>query len=979
MVTGTKLRHQITEMGWKVCVTNGTQIGESGKVAKNSKAPGFMPWGSKPRICSHPSHIARYYKATLIPVLILTTIFVTLFATLLPESFVHLLAATSVSLSWEKVFGGSGADWLRCVQAAPDGGFVVVGAWNYTEAQGTSRGLIAKISSSGKVEWLKKIGSEKMTVFESVCVERDGFVAAGYTNRKGAGSFDAYLVKTDFGGNILWEKTIGQSKEEKLYSIRVVSDGYVAAGEATSRIAHGDTEAYLIKTNKKGTLLWEKFFGEDAHRDGAQIFEEVLPDIDGGFILCGYTAEALIGSIDVYMVKTDSSGKRLWEKSFGTRKTDMASSVIRVGGSYILAGVSSTRGMIWRVKNGGSLEWKKEMLNGYFHGLIRAVDGSAIAVGFASQPDGSIMGCAVSFDPSKGTKLWESALGGSPLSSIYCAANAADGGVALAGVSSSTALGAKVQDCYVAKLSFAITAPRLQSISPTSGTKGARVTLTGSGFGYSRLGTAFVKFGDVPATEYLEWSSEKIVVRVPDVLPGVVRVTVVLGGTVSNGVSFTVRELSGERSFYFAEGYVSDSFDAYLCLGNAGNADSKALVTLMFNGAPEMSKSVAVPGKSRVTLRLNDMLKEGTEFSILVRCESSLVFAERPMYFSYAALAGGEYWDGGHCVTGAPAPAVRWLFAEGTTRDEFDEWLTVMNPGRKKAHLTFRYMIEGEGEKEVKGEIAPRSRATFLVRDHIGSGKDASLLLESDLPVVAERPMYFRYGGYTGWSGGHCAVGVNWAESRWYFPEGTTRSGFDEWLCLQNPNEIPIRVNATYMLGEGQGENMLRSYEVRPKERLTVYVNKEVGFEKDVSILLLSDMPFVAERPMYFDYRGGGVGHWTGGHVIPGAMGLLKRSFFAEGYTGDGFEQWLCLMNPNETETGVRITYFDSHGGVTSRTVTIPARTRLTLSANADAGAGKEISTLVESDRPLICERPIYFNYAGRITGGHTVLGYGVD
>lgn len=945
-------------------------------MANFSKALVASRAGRRPGIPSHRSRI----DGNLIAVVSRLMILAVLCVTLLPASSPPLFAATPVSLSWERIFGGSGSDWLRYVQTAPDGGFVVAGAWNYSDDPlETTSGVIAKVSPSGKLEWLKKIGSEKMTVFESVCVESDGFVAAGYTNRKGAGRFDAYLVKIDFAGNIKWEKTIGKSGEERLNSICRVADGYVAAGEATSRIAHGDTEAYLIKVNKNGSLLWERFFGEDVHRDGTQVFEEVSPDADGGFVLCGYTVEAEIGSIDVYMVRSDSSGNRLWEKSFGTGKTDMASSVIRAGGAYILAGLSSNRAVIWRVKKGGSLEWKKEMLSGYFHGLIRALDGSALAVGFASQPDGSIRGYAVSLDPSKGTKLWDTTLGGAPLSSVYFAANAPDGGLALAGVSSSPALGAKGQDCYVAKLSFSIPAPRLETISPSSGTKGNLVVLGGSGFGYSRLTTSCVMFGEVAASEYQQWSSGKIVVKVPDIPPGVVRVTVVSGGIASNGLAFTVRELSDRRSFYFAEGYVSDGFDTYLCLGNAADADSEAVVTLMFNGAPEMSKRLNVPKKSRVTLRFNDFLKEGTEFSILVKCKSNLVFAERPMYFSYGARTGSERWDGGHCVTGAPAPSPKWFFAEGTTRDEFDEWLTVMNPGREKANLTFRYMIEGEGEKDLKGEIAPRSRATFLVRDHIGSGKDVSLLVESDLPVVAERPMYFRYGDYPGWSGGHCAVGVNWAERQFYFPEGTTRSGFDEWLCLQNPNETPITVNATYMLAEGQGENISRSYEVRAKERLTVFVNKEIGFEKDVSVLLSSDKPFVAERPMYFDYRGGGVGHWTGGHVILGAMGLSNRSFFAEGYTGEGFEQWLCLMNPNDKDANVRITYFDSHGGVTGKTVRVAARTRATLSANADAGGGKEISTLVESDRPVICERPIYFNYGGRITGGHTVLGYAVD
>jgi len=57
--------------------------------------------------------------------------------------------------------------------------------------------------------------------------------------------------------------------------------------------------------------------------------------------------------------------------------------------------------------------------------------------------------------------------------------------------------------------------------------------------------------------------------------------------------------------------------------------------------------------------------------------------------------------------------------------------------------------------------------------------------VHSSRPIVCERPMYFLYAG--AWSGGHCVTGVTAPATDWHFAEGTTREGFDEWLCLQNP------------------------------------------------------------------------------------------------------------------------------------------------------------------------------------------------
>lgn len=39
---------------------------------------------------------------------------------------------------------------------------------------------------------------------------------------------------------------------------------------------------------------------------------------------------------------------------------------------------------------------------------------------------------------------------------------------------------------------------------------------------------------------------------------------------------------------------------------------------------------------------------------------------------------------------------------------------------------------------------------------------------------------------------------------RYYFAEGTTRSRFNEWVCIQNPNESEIDVEIIYMLGTGE-------------------------------------------------------------------------------------------------------------------------------------------------------------------------------
>ena len=131
------------------------------------------------------------------------------------------LADSPPAISWQKAIGGSGTDWFRSVQVAPDGGYIAAGAWGYVDAdEGPTKGYLVKTNPAGEVEWQKTIGSQKKSVFHSVLAQSDGYVAAGYTNAKGSGGFDAYLVKTDPGGTIAWERTFGGTGDDRAYSVQ---------------------------------------------------------------------------------------------------------------------------------------------------------------------------------------------------------------------------------------------------------------------------------------------------------------------------------------------------------------------------------------------------------------------------------------------------------------------------------------------------------------------------------------------------------------------------------------------------------------------------------------------------------------------------------------------------------------------------------------------------------------------------------------
>jgi hypothetical protein len=525
--------------------------------------------------------------------------------------------------------------------------------------------------------------------------------------------------------------------------------------------------------------------------------------------------------------------------------------------------------------------------------------------------------------------------------------------------------------------------PTVTGVTPSTGIKGGNINITdlaGAGFIAPDYGAGTVN----PIVKLKKVGEADIdATNVSVVSPTRITCSFDLSGAAIGAWDVYVENPDGQGAtlvggfnvqpgFYFAEGYTGTGFQEYLCLANPCGKQAVATITYMFPDGTDQVQQLAVPARSRATVDVNAVVGPDKEVSCEVTSSSPMV-VERPIYFSYQGT-----WTGGHVVVGADTPSDTWYFAEGYTGPGFMEYVCVLNPGNSQADLQFRFQTQEEGEKVVENLAVPaNSRRTFSVNDLLGGSYQTSLELTSSQPVVAERPMYFDYGGTTGergWQGGHCVMGAADLSNEYYFAEGTTRSGFETWLTIQNPHDGAITVNATYHLGEGQGDTVNRSYEIAPNTRYTVLLEGEVGAGMDVSSRLSSAATFLAERPTYFSYRGA----WPGGHCVIGAPAPATEWLFAEGYTGDSnpFNTWLCLQNPGTENAQVQLTYYtQDQGALPPQDITVPAGTRVSLLLNDQVGGDYQLSFKVTSDKPIVAERPMYFDYNG-MTGGHTDLGY---
>jgi hypothetical protein len=239
------------------------------------------------------------------------------------------------SLEWTKYYGGSGGDNGYSVQQTCDGGYIIAG---YTDSYGEG-GLdfyLVKANSNGDMLWNKTYGGPGMDFGMSVHLTTDGgYIVSGFTDSFGAGSRDVYLVKTDSNGDLLWNKTYGGINIDVGRFVDETSDGcYIIAGYTYS-FGEGDRDFYLVKTDSNGDMLWNKTYG-GPDRDFATSVQETT---DGGYIITGLTKSYGAGGDDVYLIKTDSDGNMTWNNTYGGSDYDGGYSVSQTAdGGYIITG-----------------------------------------------------------------------------------------------------------------------------------------------------------------------------------------------------------------------------------------------------------------------------------------------------------------------------------------------------------------------------------------------------------------------------------------------------------------------------------------------------------------------------------------------------------------------------------------------------------------------------------------------------------------
>jgi gliding motility-associated-like protein len=402
------------------------------------------------------------------------------------------------SIEWDEAYGGNSYEELQGLHQTPDGGFIYgcsTPSLPNTDISEASIGggdyWLVKTDPDGGILWDERIGGFEAEVIQEVQPTSDGgYILGGWSysgisadkseaNNGPVWTSDIWVVKTDAMGNVLWDRSLGGDDNEQLYHIQETLDGgFIIGGWSASGISGTKTEAnqggwdfYAIKLDASGNILWDKTFGGSAY----DMMLDIDEASDGSIYMGGWSAssisgdksEPLVAVIDYWVIKTDSNGNKIWDKTYGGDGNDQIQSLEVLNDDTVIFGGFSTSGVfgdktvpnqgledMWIIKidSSGLIIWQKA-----FGGSLKDVcidihetsAGILLFGGYSRSPvsgnktDGTVGNHDywIIKANSDGDKIWDEAYGGSSSDVLTNFKPTSDGGYILGGFSASTTSG----------------------------------------------------------------------------------------------------------------------------------------------------------------------------------------------------------------------------------------------------------------------------------------------------------------------------------------------------------------------------------------------------------------------------------------------------------------------------------------------------------------------------------------------------------
>jgi hypothetical protein len=228
-------------------------------------------------------------------------------------------------------------------------------------------------SQSPEIYWQNNYGgSYTDQAHEIIVLDDTSFMVCGYARSDdyclngNKGDDDFWFVMINDYGNIIWQKNYGGEYSDWAHSIdKTIDNGFIAGGFSYSSSGdvtenHGQSDYWIVKLDSQGNLVWQRSYGGSSY----EYCHQVIQNQNNNFIAAGFT-QSTNGNItgnkgqsDYWVMELDSLGNMKWQKCYGGSSFDLCYSVQEViGNGYILAGYTLSNDLDVSGNHGGNDYW----------------------------------------------------------------------------------------------------------------------------------------------------------------------------------------------------------------------------------------------------------------------------------------------------------------------------------------------------------------------------------------------------------------------------------------------------------------------------------------------------------------------------------------------------------------------------------------------------------------------------------------------
>lgn len=275
---------------------------------------------------------------------------------LLFTAFSKVEASAPPLFDWQKCLGGSAQDMPVKMIQSQNGCILMLGSTGSSDGDvtinhGSNDLWLSKTDSNGNILWQKTYGGSNIDIGTGIIELANGdLILSGYTASLDGdistqhGNFDAWIIRTNSSGTILWEKTIGGSLVDLCYAMIKSNDGGILIGGGTYSNdgdisgAHGDQDFWLCKLDANGNIIWEKTLGGS----GLDVCYSIGQNNSNEIVACGSTTSSdgdvygQHGGTDFWVVKLNQYGTLIWNSCYGGSDQESAFTMSCAGTSQIL-------------------------------------------------------------------------------------------------------------------------------------------------------------------------------------------------------------------------------------------------------------------------------------------------------------------------------------------------------------------------------------------------------------------------------------------------------------------------------------------------------------------------------------------------------------------------------------------------------------------------------------------------------------------